>query len=1357
MTEQIIIYLINEDKNIRECIETSTNLTFKELVDLFSDVCKITDFSNGKITLNKHKVNDETLTLDEMGITNHSVLKYSSQKDSEDIPTKYPLFIRNTRIKSSINTKPIRILEPESIPQKPELNIVLTLMPTLIMFALVVVLRGFMNSSQGSFVLFSICSMGLGVITSVANIFATKKKYKKECSKRKEKYLKYIEEKKQEIEYERKEEKECLEETYYSITDDVCHIREFSPYLFDRTPTDDDFLDLYLGTGKVEALKKIDYKEQDKLESHDEISIIPSQISYDYKYIDEAPVRIKLSTANAVGVVSDKKYQYNFLKNMIIDIASRQYYGDVNIYLCVSEEDMPKYKWVEMLPHIQQRESGIRNIVYKEEDKNIIFEGLYNELNYRSDNKGVAGYNIVILLEEYGIKSHPVSKYIEHASKLNTVFIFFEDNSDKLPLYCSSIIRLVNDTAGVIFDSNNKMENQRFNYATVSDDEIMELMETLAPIYCEEISLDSDLRKSITLFELLGIKNVNEIHLKDKWEKSKIYETMAVPLGINVKDEIVYLNLHEKFHGPHGLVAGTTGSGKSEILQSFILSASILFNPHEIGFLIIDFKGGGMVNQFSDLPHLMGAITNIDGKQINRSLKSIKAELLKRQNLFAQAGVNHIDKYIMEYKKGNVREALPHLVIIVDEFAELKAEQPEFMKELISAARIGRSLGIHLILATQKPAGQVNEQIWSNSKFKLCLKVQNKEDSNEVIKSPLAAEIREPGRAYLQVGNNEIFELFQSAYSGATAKTGNEERELFVASVDSLGRKEKIIEQKRSKEEVEENQLEAIVKYVSDYCQEEKISKLREICLPALEKIIKYQKIQEKNAEINIPIGIFDDPDNQRQEKAYISVGTSNTLIIGSSQFGKTNLLQTVIRRIAENYTPEEVSMYILDFGSMFLKNFETLPNVGGVICPAEDEKIKKFFKFLYKEILSRKEKLLEVGVSSFNSYKEAGYKDLPNIVVIIDNMTVLKELYLQEKDELIGLCRDGVSTGITFILANAQTTGFGFKYLTNFSTRIALFCNEKSEYLNLFGTNKVSPDEIPGRCILEIDKAIYECQTYLAFEGDKEFERVNAIKEFITERNENVVGRAKRIPEIPSVLTQEKLYNMHKAEKCKVVIGLDYESVSGYEIDMRKKNMLTIVGETGSGKSNFIKYLINYQSLYNRGINNYLYIIDDFRKKLENQVDEHAKYSIQFEKISEYINEIVLRASEKMTKMVNGEEVEEDFTLLILNNEQVIEYISKDKIILQQFRDLIGKYKMLNIFVVVSNVPNEKIASYGAPELYKIIKENKNILYLGNLEECNICDVNVQTLRKYNKKIQKGDAYFFSQGDLVKVKTPLV
>lgn len=141
------------------------------------------------------------------------------------------------------------------------------------------------------------------------------------------------------------------------------------------------------------------------------------------------------------------------------------------------------------------------------------------------------------------------------------------------------------------------------------------------------------------------------------------------------------------------------------------------------------------------------------------------------------------------------------MILIVDEFAELKAEQPEFMKELISAARIGRSLGVHLILATQKPSGQVDDQIWSNSRFKLCLKVQSQEDSNEVLKSPLAAEIKEPGRAYLQVGNNEVFELFQSAYSGAPDKMADTNiKEFVLCEVNESGKRSPIFVQKKKKQ-----------------------------------------------------------------------------------------------------------------------------------------------------------------------------------------------------------------------------------------------------------------------------------------------------------------------------------------------------------------------------------------------------------------------------------------------------------------------------------------------------------------------------------------------------------------------------
>src|SRR5699024_489069 len=253
-------------------------------------------------------------------------------------------------------------------------------------------------------------------------------------------------------------------------------------------------------------------------------------------------------------------------------------------------------------------------------------------------------------------------------------------------------------------------------------------------------SLKNSIPESVTFVEMYGIEKVEEFSLAQRWSQNETYKSMAVPLGLRGKDDIVALNLHEKAHGPHGLVAGTTGSGKSEIIQSYILSLAVNFHPHEVAFLLIDYKGGGMANLFKHLPHLLGTITNLDKAQSLRALASIKAELQKRQRLFGECDVNHINQYQKLYKEGKVEEPMPHLFLISDEFAELKAEQPDFMKELVSTARIGRSLGIHLILATQKPTGVVDDQIWSNSKFKLALKVQNESDSKEILKTPDAAE-----------------------------------------------------------------------------------------------------------------------------------------------------------------------------------------------------------------------------------------------------------------------------------------------------------------------------------------------------------------------------------------------------------------------------------------------------------------------------------------------------------------------------------------------------------------------------------------------------------------------------------------
>ena len=410
-------------------------------------------------------------------------------------------------------------------------------------------------------------------------------------------------------------------------------------------------------------------------------------------------------------------------------------------------------------------------------------------------------------------------------------------------------------------------------------------------------------------------------------------------------------------------------------MQSYILSIAALFSPYDVSFIIIDFKGGGMANQFKKLPHLNGAITNIDGKQINRSLKSIKAELIKRQELFAKYEVNQIDNYIKLYKEGKADVPLPHLILLVDEFAELKAEQPDFMKELISTARIGRSLGVHLILATQKPSGVVNDQIWSNSKFKLCLKVQEKSDSNEVLHSPLAAEIREPGRAYLQVGNNEIFELFQSAYSGAPAfvQSTNAKRKFQINSVSLSGRRAVIYEQKPEKNEASMTQLEAVVDYVNEYCEEAHISRLSDIILPPLPEIVSYpEELKKTGTDITVPIGIYDDPDRQAQEGFEINISRNHLYILGSSLSGKTTMLQSMIMGITSKYSPEDVNIYIIDFASMMMRIFENLNHVGSVVTISDEDKLKNLVKMLLKKIDSRRRLLADKGLSSFSSYNNS-------------------------------------------------------------------------------------------------------------------------------------------------------------------------------------------------------------------------------------------------------------------------------------------------------------------------------------------------------------------------------------------------
>ncbi len=1286
---------------------------------------------------------------DELWAQKHNGMKINSlHYVDKPVLRYYPKFNRNTRIKTRISDEKIEILDPPAKPQKPKNDIISRLLPSVVM-----VVAGLAMSFVSPFMLIS---SGLGIVTAIVGLIQGHRDFKKNTVGRIEKYNAYIESKRTEIEEYRKQELSILEEMYISPAVEQDRFMSFSSDLFDRNQNDDDFLCVRLGTGDLEAKREVNFKKQERLEIEDELQELPEKVYNDYKYIHDAPIVCDLKNAGAMGVFGSLAYRFEILKNIVIDLAARHYYSDVKMIFVAEQNNKDYINWIRFLPHVYNDDLGIRNIVCDAESKNIIFEYLYKELTLRESQKKYDHHIVAFFFDEYGIKSHPISKFINKAKDLGVTFVFFADSIADIPLGCRSVIAVKGAKNATLIDTQHQQNSVDFAYPTIPTDQAEKIINLLAPVYTEEISLEGTLTKNISLFELLNILAVDDIDLQRNWASSQVFKSMSAPLGVS-KTGVVSLDLHDKAHGPHGLVAGTTGSGKSEILQTYILAMATLFHPHDVGFLIIDFKGGGMVNQFKDLPHLLGAITNIDGKEIDRSLKSIKAELQKRQRLFAEADVNHIDKYIKKYKAGDVSVALPHLIIIVDEFAELKAEQPEFMKELISAARIGRSLGVHLILATQKPSGQVNEQIWSNSRFKLCLKVQSQEDSNEVIKSPLAAEIKEPGRAYLQVGNNEIFELFQSAYSGASEKAdASNVKEFAVYNLTESGRRVPVYVQKKQKGDSGATQLEAIVNYVSSYCNTARLRKLPDICLPPLKKFIEHENVY--TAPFSIPIGVYDDPDNQLQEPFAINIFSENTIVIGSSMTGKTNLLQLVIRGIASTYSPEEVSVYIVDFASMVLKNFEKLNHVGGVVVANEEEKLKNLFKLLNEEISQRKEKILTAGVSNFLAYKEAGYSDLAQIVLIIDNLTALKEMHFSEEDFLLPLCREGLSVGISVVIANSQTAGIGYKYFSCINQRIALSCNDSTEYSAIFDRCKIQPENIPGRCLVQKEKEIFEAQTYISFKGEKEFERVQSISMFIEEINKRYTSKAKKIPVVPDILLSSMAETEYGivSNSDQLFIGVNFANVAPTILDFARQDVLVLSGSHIENKNNFINYL--KKSFADLALE--MYILDDYSGIFSDIAEQDNVFL--YSKKTEDLDEMLLNLKNILVERYAAREMKGIDALqnmrpivLVINTTDAAGYISENRRVLETYKEIVKKYKNLKSLILFTNIENEQIV-YGSPEVLKMMKDNYQFIMFEDLNSVKLFDCPLSLLKKFKAPLKDNEAYFLSGNELKKIKTVL-
>lgn len=623
--------------------------------------------------------------------------------------------------------------------------------------------------------------------------------------------------------------------------------------------------------------------------------------------------------------------------------------------------------------------------------------------------------------------------------------------------------------------------------------------------------------------------------------------------------------------------------GKSEFIITYILSLAINFHPYDVSMVLIDYKGGGLAGAFSKgtykLPHLVGTITNIDEANLQRSLASIKSELKRRQRKFNDArektdgGTIDIYKYQRLYHQGVVSEPIPHLLIISDEFAELKQQQPDFMDELISVARIGRSLGVHLILATQKPAGIVNDQIRSNSKFAVCLKVQDKSDSMDVIGRPDAADLRRAGQFYLKVGNNEYFVLGQAAWAGALYYPSDITRKKVDTSIKIISNIGRVIKEvddtKKEKHAKQGDQLTNIVKYLDTVAKNHDIASTQlwlddipaDIYLDDIRK--KYRILPEKN-NISALVGEYDDPDNQRQGPVVLDFNQGeNYIVYGNAQSGKETLISTLVYDLIVNHDSQELQLYMFDFGSETLKIFKDAPQVGDVTFLSEKEKIDRFFALIQKEIRNRVEVLSNYsgGYNQYIKQNKGNSMQMPMIIVIFNGVEAMSEYYEDRYDDIfLNVTREGPKAGIIFIVAVSTQTSLRYRTEQNFKQRIALQMNSDNNYYGVWDAiGKKRPSNIFGRGLTKIGSEIYEFQTCKVVEPELFNETIKLKIQDLRAFNTSFVPE---IPTLPNkVLPSNIITNDMSIQKLPIGIEKDSLKICKYNF---KKNIVNII----SGKN---------------------------------------------------------------------------------------------------------------------------------------------------------------------------------------------
>ncbi|MDW8404722.1 FtsK/SpoIIIE domain-containing protein [Chloroflexus sp.] len=819
------------------------------------------------------------------------------------------------------------------------------------------------------------------------------------------------------------------------------------PRLWERRLSDDDALELRLGSGILPAASR---------------AVIPpgapadrqiDQLITEYATLHQVPICLPLLRLGSLGIAGPRSAVVGLAYALLAQAATLHAPSELRIALIAHPKAAADWQWIARLPHCQTAGEGQSGRVLAAIDPvttERLLAHLLDELSRRRESALANRAPIVIIVDSATLVATytALGQLLRDGGAHGLIVVVLADDWANVPEHCAAVVE-VDQRMGRWTRAGEAWPATPFQPDLLEYAGIERLASRLATIRLTEIGAGQHLPRHARLLELLELPLTGDQPIPPSWRQPPTLAWHEVPIGVWGENKPFYLNLNEQCHGPHGIIAGATGAGKSVLLQTIIVALAAVHGPDRLNLLLIDFKGGAALAPFAALPHTTGLVTDLDDRLATRAIAAVSSELRRRKAMLrsiADQYGTHVEN-IADYRslsRQHPIEPLPNLLIVLDEFDEMARSCPDFVSALVRVVKQGRSLGVHLLIATQQPARVVSDEIRSQLSYFIALRLGSSEDSREMLQRPDAAFLppQLPGRAYMRSGGE--VRLLQVARLAAPPD-GQSDLEAITQQLCAAGRAH----------------LAALNWQPQPIWQPP---------LPA-------------QVSINAPttgwqalVGLLDIPQQSRQIPLHIDLSAGHLAIFGGPASGKSTALCRIVLDLAERLAPDSLWCYLIDGDGRLLSTLADLPHVGALVQPFDREALLTLFRQLDNHLRERRMRT------------SAGQPPGPLVLLVIDRLAVVRDELRDtygESDlaELVRMARNGRDLGLRLIVSAERPADLPYRLAVQFDQRLALRMPDLNDYADVFGHRPQTqlPLAIPGRSYwLHSEEGLLEAQIAL-------------------------------------------------------------------------------------------------------------------------------------------------------------------------------------------------------------------------------------------------------------------------------------